>query len=374
MHFTKTERWGLMIWSVVILMISFGFAQLTSFIHHDHNEKKLERYLQQLDSITRHHSKPVVPVYKFHSFNPNEVDQEELEGMGLSKKLAERWVNFRESIGGFDGLRDIQKIYGLDSTVFEKVKPHLDFPDQSDDQQSGKRQSYPSHSGQKWSTESTPTLDNTVQTKTKTKTLDRPSSVQLNSCSTDKLMALGFPDSIAHRIVYYRKKVSPYYRIEDLYRIYDIDTHTVDKLRSKIHIDESKLEKIDLNTAGKEELKEMPGIGDVYAGRIIEFREKTGGFQSLSQLKDIYGIEEELYRNISPRIKLSPAKPKKIMINTANMEELSNHPYVSWELAERILNYRKHHFPIRDLNNLLGIDSGQIKRLAPYVSYEVPAP
>lgn len=375
MHFTKTERWGLTIWCVVILMISFGFTHLTSFIQHDHNEEKLKSYLQQLDSITRQHSKPEEPAYNFHSFNPNDVDQEELTNMGLSEKLAERWVNFRESIGGFDGLPDIQKIYGLDSTIFEKLKPHLDFPDQSGDQQAGRNSSPPSTQDQHWSKESTASRDDKqTQTQTQTQTKDRPSSVQLNSCSAGELMALGFPDSIAHRIVYYRKKVSPYYRIEDLYRIYDIDTHTVDKLQSKIHIDENKLDKIDLNRAGKEELKELHGIGDVYAGRIVEFREKTGGFQSLSQLKDIYGFEEELFRNIAHRIKLSPAEPKKIMINTANLEELSNHPYISWNLAERIINYRKHHYPIRDLNNLLGVDSGQIKRLTPYVSFEDPAP
>lgn len=45
--------------------------------------------------------------------------------------------------------------------------------------------------------------------------------------------------------------------------------------------------KLDLNRATKEELKEVPGIGDVTASKIIDYREKNGAFSSLEDLKKV---------------------------------------------------------------------------------------
>lgn len=45
--------------------------------------------------------------------------------------------------------------------------------------------------------------------------------------------------------------------------------------------------KLDVNRASKEELKTVPGIGDVTAGKIIDYREKNGPFGSLEDLKKV---------------------------------------------------------------------------------------
>ncbi len=50
---------------------------------------------------------------------------------------------------------------------------------------------------------------------------------------------------------------------------------------------------LNINTATKEELICVPGIGDVYATRIIAFREQHGGFSALEQLTEIKGIGEK---------------------------------------------------------------------------------
>jgi len=56
--------------------------------------------------------------------------------------------------------------------------------------------------------------------------------------------------------------------------------------------------KININTADSAQLKSLPGIGDVLAGRIIEYREKTGGFKNIYELMDVNGIGEKTFRKL----------------------------------------------------------------------------
>jgi competence protein ComEA len=59
---------------------------------------------------------------------------------------------------------------------------------------------------------------------------------------------------------------------------------------------------INLNTAKKEELMKIPGVGDVTAKRIIEFREKNGRFVSVDDLKKVGGIGDKKLEKMKPYI------------------------------------------------------------------------
>ena len=58
------------------------------------------------------------------------------------------------------------------------------------------------------------------------------------------------------------------------------------------------IEKINLNSANKNELMSLPGIGEKRAGDIIQLREKIGGFKSKEDLLQISGINERLLESI----------------------------------------------------------------------------
>lgn len=62
--------------------------------------------------------------------------------------------------------------------------------------------------------------------------------------------------------------------------------------------------RISLNTAGKEELMTLPGIGEVRAEAIIRHREEKGGFTSIEELKEIEGIKEGVFNKVKDRIKV----------------------------------------------------------------------
>jgi len=60
--------------------------------------------------------------------------------------------------------------------------------------------------------------------------------------------------------------------------------------------------KININTASKEQLKTLYKIGDKLAQRIIEYRQKNGGFKNIEELKNVSGIGEKIYEAIKDSI------------------------------------------------------------------------
>jgi len=61
---------------------------------------------------------------------------------------------------------------------------------------------------------------------------------------------------------------------------------------------------VSINSAGTEELEDLPGIGPELAHRIVTYRSGNGRFEKLEDLKEVKGIGDKLYSNILPYIKL----------------------------------------------------------------------
>ena len=131
-------------------------------------------------------------------------------------------------------------------------------------------------------------------------------------------------------------------------------------------------ETIELNSADTSVLKTIPKIGSGYANRIVKYREALGGYIDISQLKEVWGMDDYLYSDILPYITLE-SKNRRISVNAASFQELNNHPYLSYKQAQLIVDLRERKGNISSLNRLSLLDEfsdRDIKRLTPYLSFD----
>ncbi|MBG0828916.1 ComEA family DNA-binding protein [Planomonospora sp. ID67723] len=61
---------------------------------------------------------------------------------------------------------------------------------------------------------------------------------------------------------------------------------------------------LDLNAATAEQFEQLPGVGEVLARRIVEYRDGRGGFQDVGQLREVSGIGERKYADIKDRVRV----------------------------------------------------------------------
>ncbi len=136
---------------------------------------------------------------------------------------------------------------------------------------------------------------------------------------------------------------------------------------------------LEINSSDSIGWESLPGIGPVLASRILKFRQRLGGFASVDQVRETFGLPDSTFQKIKPCLILAVA-PKKLSINALGEEELRAHPYVGYKPAKTIVAYRQHHGPFRSLEDLLPIpvlSREAWEKLAPYLDYSgspIPPP
>lgn len=130
---------------------------------------------------------------------------------------------------------------------------------------------------------------------------------------------------------------------------------------------------IELNSTDTSELKQIYGIGSILSKRIIKYRDLLGGFHSEKQLLDVYAMDANVYEDFKHQIFVDLSLVKKIDINFADANELSKHPFISYKLANSIVNYRVNHGSFSQSHELLNlhlIDTVTFNKLLPYINFD----
>lgn len=193
---------------------------------------------------------------------------------------------------------------------------------------------------------------------------------------------LGLTDKQIRVIKNYEAKGGQFWRKEDLKKIYSLHDTDYTRLEPYIRIQSSKpipnkdtpkevMLSIELNSTDSLELQQLPGIGPVYASRIVRFRDRLGGFHQVSQLMDIYGMDSVRFDGLKEYIYVDSSRVEKIEINRADYERLKDHPFISPKLANAMVQYRKQHGHYQSLPDLLQIaimDEGIFRKIAPYLT------
>ncbi|MFV0469473.1 MAG: ComEA family DNA-binding protein [Dysgonomonas sp.] len=154
----------------------------------------------------------------------------------------------------------------------------------------------------------------------------------------------------------------------------DSSTDTTEHKGKKVKADKSKLQEgqtIDLNAADVNTLKRIPGIGDTFAERIVEYRKMLGGFAKVEQLTEVQGISKKKFDNIALFFFIRK-KNTKLKVNKLTASQLSKHPYISDKQSEAIVQKRAmgRISSIEELSKLADFRAADIQRLKEYISFD----
>lgn len=130
---------------------------------------------------------------------------------------------------------------------------------------------------------------------------------------------------------------------------------------------------IDINQATQEDLIKIYGIGEGISLRILKFKESLGGFVSMEQLNDVWGLSPEVIQRLNDNFKIAnPPNVKKIDINTASLKEIAQFPYFKYPLAKEIVMYRSMNGDFKsatDLTKIKGLSIEKANIIALYLAF-----
>jgi len=110
--------------------------------------------------------------------------------------------------------------------------------------------------------------------------------------------------------------------------------------------------KLDLNHCDTDDIVNVPQFGSKRAAKLVEYRQRLGGFYSFSQVQEVYILQSVPMDLLEKYFYLNPKDVAKININTATYKEMMTHPYFDAYLSKTIVNYRTKHGNIRSFEEL----------------------
>lgn len=197
--------------------------------------------------------------------------------------------------------------------------------------------------------------------------------LDLNSVSEKELEFLpGIGPTRAHAIIDYRNSVGEFKAIEDLLSVKGIGEKTLDGFcelitvvtKKGLSVDKTEFPNlININSASIEQLCTLPGIGDVKARSIIEYRRHNGVFKKTDELINVSGIGDSTLNKIRGSItigEISAMKDEanensKINVNRSSKEQLTALPGIGEVISTRIVAYREEYGSFKNKDDLLEV-------------------
>lgn len=299
------------------------------------------------------------------NFDPNTVSQSELVQLGLSEKVARSICNYREKGGKFKQAADFQKIWSLQKADFDRLLPYIQI-----------------------GAAAKPGLSPEVE-------IPAPETFAFdpNTATAADFKRLGLPERTIKSILNYREKGGQFRKVEDLEKIYTLSEADFARIAGFARFPEKPAQSppawpekgrpkfvkkqavpTDINEAGLEQWQNLPGIGEMRARQLINYREKLGGFLSIDQVGEMVGFPDSVFQVIRPYLIISSGPFRKINLNQASVADLDAHPYISKRQAELIVAYREQHGAFaspEDIGKMRAIsDKVWLAKLRPYLGVE----
>jgi competence protein ComEA len=287
--FSRGETNGFLVLLPILLLILFSeplYRYWVSSQKQDFTDesKYLDSLVATLDKQSpRLDSSEQQTAQNLFAFNPNETTKDELIELGFSGKLATRIINYRNKGGTFRIKNDLLKMYGMDSSLFDVVKPYMLLPDSVIKKQFASK--------------------NFIDETKKKVVIIR---FDINTADTTHLKSIyGIGEKLSLRIIKYRESLGGFIRPDQLQEVFGLDTAVVNRLAAKSFIEENfHPKKLNLNTATEEELEKHPYLNRKEAKAIVSYRFQHGKFNSVEEVQKIYLLDKITSDKIAPYLTL----------------------------------------------------------------------
>ncbi len=313
--FTRKERFGVLF---LLLLVGILFAAPYFFrpavgdpdpVAYEKMKKGIREFDSGTDSSRNagtydryHENKPGMDTRKaggsdrpvtgaLFSFDPNTITEVEWQRLGISERLTQTILHYIEKGGRFRRAEDLRKLYGLRPDDYDRLFPFVRIARIPDNRQV--RSGFYSN-----------TSDNQQVTVKKADSVYRQNTLQINETAV-------YP--------------------------YRVKKGTI----------------TEINLADSADWSRLPGIGEKLASRIVHFRDRLGGFYQADQVAETFGLPDSTFKKIKPFLILNKPSLQLIDINNASKEILQAHPYIRWQIAQGIIEYRRQHGNFQSVDELL---------------------
>jgi competence protein ComEA len=276
---TKKEWNGMVVLVIIILLVlaaPYGYQQL----HKDNtiNLKDFEKdaaLLKQAKDIypasgdSENLSDDKLPHPVMFKFDPNNLPDDKWQQLGLSKRQISIIKHFESKGGHFYKKEDVQKIYGITDDDYKRLEPYIVIP----------AEEYAS-------TKAAPGV-----------------IIEINSADSAKLTQIrGIGPAFAQRIIEYRTRLGGFLNKDQLKEVYGIDTVKYAQIQNEVSVNPSHITKIKINEVDFEGLRKFPYLTNKQTNAVIQYRKQHGDYRSITDMKNIVILDEDILRKIEPYI------------------------------------------------------------------------
>ena len=285
-------------------------------------------------------------------FDPNTVTFDELRKLGLSKYEAVSLLKYRAAGKIFRIPEDLTLCYGISDSLYRTLKPWIrisrKYAIAPQEFRSGRIVADPLP----------------------------PAPFRIDTVSARYLQAIGALSKRQAGVFIRWRDASGIYDMEELRACYVITDSVAAALEPYVIFPERRPhpteQPVELNTADSAALRSVIGIGEKTVSRILEYRERLGGFVRVEQLAEIPGVTESNYEKILKQIYCDSCKIRKIDINFASPKTLGQHPYIAPRTLRKILKQRQLKGGWSTADELIEqniLTREEAARLAPYLQF-----
>ncbi|MBO9673717.1 MAG: helix-hairpin-helix domain-containing protein [Sphingobacteriaceae bacterium] len=214
---------------------------------------------------------------RLFNFDPNTLDADGWQALGLSPKQAKAIINYTAKGGKFYKPEDLQKMYTISPKMYERILPYVKIAEGN------------LNASKKY----TP-FEKKVFIKKAPVIVDIN---QADSAGLDEIKGIGAV--FAKRIVKYRERLGGFYKKEQLMEVYGLDSARYAEIENQISISNVPLKTININTAVFDDLRRNPYLSNKQINAIIQYRKQHGNYSNISDLKKIIILNQQVIDKIA---------------------------------------------------------------------------